>query len=350
MRFRNSGRLMTENFKNTYKILAYNAIIILVTTALSAALILPNLIEIVESAQMQAVFGDIKAFFAALASGDSVFLQGFKESFTGEGGTVRELVWFLKSKLSEIVWSVVGLLILYFFSRFADTLCYFSIGSILNDKMATYAETSFSDAYIKNLGRASIYSIVYVPITLLCDLVIMGLCYLLLFWLFNFANLFAALFVSVTFIVLCQALKLTFTSMWLPAMIVGKEGIGKAMRLKGKMTAKQGQKIFLSYVTTVYLVLIVNVVAAVSTFGSALLLTIPASYFFFICMQFVNYYTVKGKKYFITYEKISFNPTWGESEQFFTEMENELGVPTVAQEETENDGSAAEKETDGVEK
>lgn len=329
MRFRNSGRLMTENFKNTYKILAYKAIIVLITTALSAALILPNLIEIAESVQMQAVIGDIKNFFTSLVSGNTDFLHGFKERFTGENGTVRELVRYLRANLSQIVWSVAGLGFFYFFSRFADTLCYFSVGSILNDKMATYADTSFSDAYIRNLGRASIYSIVYVPIVLVCDILITGVCYLLFFGLFNFVSLLAALFASMTFIVLCQALKLTLTSMWLPAMVEGKQSIGQAMILKDKMTGRQGVKIFSSYLVSVYLVVIVNAMAALFTFGSALLLTIPASYFFFICMQFVNYYTVKGKKYFITYEKISFNPTWGESEQFFTEMENELGVPTV---------------------
>ena len=66
--------------------------------------------------------------------------------------------------MSQIVWSIVGCAAVYLLKRFADTLCYFSIGSILNDRMSTYAETPFASAYIRNLGKASVYSVVYVPI------------------------------------------------------------------------------------------------------------------------------------------------------------------------------------------
>ena len=68
---------------------------------------------------------------------------------------------------------------------------------------------------------------------------------------------------------------------------------------------------------TVSGVIILNVIAAVCTFGSALLITVPASYMLFICVQYVNYYTIKGKKYFITYDKIASNPDRGDREHFF---------------------------------
>ncbi|MFQ9738699.1 MAG: hypothetical protein ACLR06_13970 [Christensenellaceae bacterium] len=43
MRFRNSTRLLTENFRNVYKILLYGLIVAVVAISLSSALILPNL-------------------------------------------------------------------------------------------------------------------------------------------------------------------------------------------------------------------------------------------------------------------------------------------------------------------
>ena len=76
----------------------------------------------------------------------------------------------------------------------------------------------------------------------------------------------------------------------------------------------------------VYLIIIFNAMAAAFTFGSALLLTIPTSYLWLICAQYVNYYTMKGKKYFITYDSIATNPDYGDSEHFFEyigEMEKE---------------------------
>ena len=332
MRFRNSLRLLMGNFKNVYKILLYNLIVIAITGALGVALVYPGLKDIIQSAETAQIFTDIKAFLKAIVTGNNEFLSTFQENFTGEGGTVRNFVALLRSQISGIVFAVVGVALIYLIQRFLNTLCFFSVASILDDRMSTYSETRFSDAYIKELGRASVYSLVYVPLVFLYDLAVIFICYFLFFYLFSFLNLLICLFLSVTFIVVCQAFKLTWTSMWLPAMVTDKQGIKKAMSMKDKATRKQRQKIFLTYVTTVYVVMIVNVVAAFSTIGSALLITIPASYFFFICEQFVNYYTVKGKKYFVTYESVVVNPSYGRRDGFFTAMEN-AALESVEREE-----------------
>ena len=299
MRFRNSTRLLTENFRNVYKILLYGLIVAVVAISLSSALILPNLLDILRSAEAATLVSEVKEFLSALVSGDNEFLREFPARFK-EAGT--ELWRLIDSKMSQIVWSLVGCALVYLVKRFADTLCYFSIGSILNDKMATYAETPFAAAYIRNLGKAGVYSVVYVPIVFLIDLCTIALCWFLFFYLLSFLNVLVSLFLSMTLIVLCQALKLTFTSMWLPAMAADNQTIKQAMRLSDKSERKQRKKMFSTYVVSVYIVIVVNVVGALCTFGSSLLLTVPASYFLFICEQFVNYYTVKGKKYFITYD------------------------------------------------
>lgn len=322
MRFRNSLRLLMGNFKNAYKILVYNLIVIVIAGAIGAALVYPSLKDILKSQEMSQIFLDIKAFLKAIVTGDNEFLVSFQDKFTGAGGTLRNFIALLKTKISGIIFAVAGGVFIYLIQRFLNTLCFFSVASILDDRMATYSETHFWDAYIKELGRASVYSLVYVPIVFLYDVLMISLCYFLFFYLFSFLNLIVCLFLSVTFIVLSQAIKLTWTSMWLPAMVTDKQGICQAMKMKDKATRKQRQKIFLTYVTTVYIVIVVNVVSAFATIGSALLVTIPASYFFFICQQFVNYYTVKGKKYFVSYESVVVNPSYGRRDGFFTAMEN----------------------------
>ncbi|MBS1305834.1 MAG: hypothetical protein ACLTE4_08335 [Christensenellaceae bacterium] len=347
MRFRNSTRLLTENFRNVYKILLYGLIVAVVAISLSSALILPNLLDILRSAEVTTLVSEGKEFLSALVSGDNEFLREFPARFK-EAGT--ELWRLIDSKMSQIVWSLVGCALVYLVKRFADTLCYFSIGSILNDKMATYAETPFAAAYIRNLGKASVYSVVYVPIVFLIDLCTIALCWFLFFYLLSFLNVLVSLFLSMTLIVLCQALKLTFTSMWLPAMAADNQTIKQAMRLSDKSERKQRKKMFSTYVVSVYIVIIVNVVGALCTFGSSLLVTVPASYFLFICEQFVNYYTVKGKKYFITYDKIATNRDRGDSQRFFETVEDpeDFGIPHA---ETEAGGrSAAENDLEKAEK
>ena len=340
MRFRNSTRLLTENFKNVYKILLYTLAVALVAIALSCTFLLPNLLEILDSMEMTAVVSDLKEFLRAIVSGNSEFLQGFQAQFNE---SVSALWRLLDSRMSQIVWSIVGCAAVYLLKRFADTLCYFSIGSILNDRMSTYAETPFSSAYIRNLGKASVYSVVYVPIVFLIDVCTVALCWFFFFYLLSFVgNVFISLFLSMTFIVLCQALKLTFTSMWLPSMAVNNRSIRDAMRLSDKNERKRRRKMFSTYVVTVYIVIIVNVIGALCTFGSALLITVPASYFLFICEQFVNYYTVKGKPYFITYEKIATNRDRGDSERFFETVEDPEDFGILRADEGDGETNASE--------
>ncbi len=313
MRFRNSLRLLMANFKQVYKLLLAKLIIGLITTALCCAFVLPELLEIWNSTAMQGLLTNVKGFVSVLFKGNPTELEEVKNAIIGESGSISQVLSLLSSMTVELVWTLVGCILVYILKRFAETCCYFTVGSVLNDKMGTYAETPFFTSFVANLGKACVYAAVYVPLIFLFDVLTLGVVYLIL----SFVSILPALFLSMTTIVLLQALKLTFTSPWLPGMTADNKKIGEAMKCDDNIEKKQTVKFFGGYVVSVYFIIIVNVVGALCTFGSALLITVPASYFFLICMQYVNYYTVKGKKYFLTYENIATNPDHGDSEHFF---------------------------------
>ena len=327
MRFRNSLRLLMENFKHVYKILLYQLIVSLIATALCCAFVLPEIMDIWQSSAVQGLIRNVKAFIKAFLAASATDLQTLKGSIFGEGGSVEQIGELLASMTTEIVWTCIGVMLVYLVKRFVDTLCYFAVGDILNDKMSTYAETPFSQSYIANLGKASVYASLYVPVVFLFDALTIAVCCLIL----SLLPIFTALFMCVTLIVVCQSLKLTVTNLWMPAMTADKKPLFEAVRYANKRERKQRLKIFSTYLVTVYIVVIFNVMAALFTFGSALLITVPASYFLFICEQYVNYYTMKGKKYFLTYEKIATNLDHGDSEHFFDYIE-ELPVSTKEEE------------------
>ncbi len=319
MRFLNSLQLLIENFKNVYRLLLYKFVIGLIMAALACAFVLPELMEIWNSVQMQELLSDAKAMLTAFLSADEAVLSALQDELFGSEGSLRQVWNLLVSMTTELFFVVVGCVLVYLLKRFVDTLAHFATGSILNDKMATYAETPFATAYIANIGKASVYSLVYVPVVFVFDAVTLALCYLLV----SILPIFIALFLSVTVVVLCQSLKLTFTGRWLPAMTTDGKKFLQACRYDDKQEKKQTIKIFTTYIVDVYLILIVNIIAATCTFGSALLLTIPASYVLLICQQYVNYYIMKGKKYFITYESIATNSDRGDKEHFFDYIEEE---------------------------
>ena len=319
MRFRNSLRLLMENFKHVYRLLWAKLIIGLVATALCCAFVLPELLEIWNSTEVQGLVENLKETLKVLVSADPDAMEAIKTELVGENGSFRQVARLLVSMRLEIVLTCVGCAVVYLLRRFAETVCHFTTGSMLNDKMATYAETSYSTAFVSNLGKASVYSVVYVPVIFIFDIVMIVLAYLL----FSITSVVVGLFGAMTIIACGQALKLTFTSRWLPAMTADNKKLSEAMRYDNKKEKKQRAKVFSTYLASVYLIIIINVMAAICTFGSALLLTVPASYFFLICLQYVNYYTIKGKKYFLTYEQIATNPDRGDSEHFFNYISEE---------------------------
>ncbi len=326
MRFRNSLRLFMENFKHVYKLFIAKLIIGLVAMALCCAFVLPELIEIRNSEAVKGLVENAKGAFKALLVADHGALEQIKESLVGKGGSLEQVASLLTSMRLEIILTVIGCAIVYLLKRFAETVCYFTTGSMLNDKMATYAETGYSTAFVSNLGKASVYSLVYVPVIFLFDLIMLTLVYFLL----AYTSIVVGLFSGVTLIVFGQALKLTATNRWMPAMTADNKRLSEAIKYADQKEKKQTSKVFSMYLVSVYMILIVNVGAALCTFGSALIITVPASYFLLICQQYVNYYTLMGKKYFLTYEQIATNPDRGDSEHFFdyiTEKEAETTEP-----------------------
>ncbi len=319
MRFRNSLRLLMENFKQVYKLLLAKLIIGLVAIALCCAFVLPEVLRIWNSAAVQGLVENFKILFTTMFSADPAKMTAIKDAIFGDGGSIKQVTALLSSMTLELVLTVVGCILVYLVRRYADTVCHFTTGCILNDKMTTYAETKYSTALVANLGKASVYSLVYVPVVFLFDVAMLAIVWLEL----AFLPVLTALFFAATTVVGLQALKLTVTGHWLPAMSADGKRLRDAMRRGERTERKQHLKNFSNYLVSVYLIVIVNVLGAICTFGSALILTVPASYFFLICQQYVHYYTVKGKKYFLTYEQIATNPDKGDTEHYFDYISEE---------------------------
>lgn len=313
MRFRNSIRLLMENFKNVFRLLWYKLFITLIATAITAAFVVPELKEIFESAAMKGLIENCIAFVKALFNANGVDLEAAKSAILHEGGSLDQVKELFSSISTELTWICLACVGVYLLKRFFDTLGHFAVGSTLNDKMSTYAETKFGAAYVANLGKASAYAWIYVLTTSIFDIVSISAVVVIL----SYMHILLALFLGMTAAVLIQALKLTVTSHWLPAMTVDNLPLRKSFKLPYKREHKQWAKVYSMYLVSVYFVVILNALAALLTFGSALLITLPASYFLFICEQYVNYYTMKGEKYFLTYNRIAENVDHGDSEHFF---------------------------------
>lgn len=318
MRFRNAFLVLLENFKNTYKILLYKLVVATVCTALYFALILPELNVIFSSAEWLALKDNLTAFAAALLpTGSAEQFEALREQLIN--GTLPAFFQMLLGQTGGIIVRLSLCALVYLVQRFVDTMCYFAVGSILNDRMRAYTDTPFSRAYLTNLSKSAKYSLLYVPVGFLFDLVSIFVCVAVL----NLVPLLYAPFLCVAAIALSQAFKLTCTFHWMPAIATDGMTLRGALKSLSNMDKKQRPKLFATNLSAAFGIIAVNVLAVLCTAGSALLLTVPASYLFLLCLQFVNYYTVTGKKYFITYDNIAKISSFGDSEEFFKAVERE---------------------------
>lgn len=322
MLFRNSLRVLMENFKNVYKLLLYKIVIGVIAAALCCAMILPSLTEILQSEPVHNLQSALGEFFSALFAAHTAELELARAALLGENGALKQVADLLLSRTTEIVLTFIGCGVVWLLQRFADSLCYFAVGSVINDKMEKYATTRLSLSYVSNIKKATMFSLAYVPVSFLFDLISAGLAFVFL----SYLPLLLALFLTVSSVVLLQSLKLTFTGRWMPAMTADNASLRAAISCTDQVEIRQKAKLFSNYLVATYAILILNVAAGLFTIGSALLITIPASYLFLICTQYVHYFTVKGKKYFLTFDRIVKNPDRGDSDNFFDYIDDTKSV------------------------
>lgn len=322
MIFKNAFHLLVDNFLMTYKLILYKLLVAVIVLTLSVALVYPTLHMLISSQPFQDVLDLINQFFKAIATGDVEFLNGFAPLLQEH---MVVLGSFIAAKTPNIVFFVVATVVIVLVGKFLDGIGNFAFGSLVGDRMSSYAKTSFFSAYISNLGRAALWQVVYVPITFVYDLLVLGLCYVVLIALLNIISVAivaasAAMMVSVAIFLCAQAVKLTLFNDVVPAFVTEKAKLSVAMKKTFSFTKERFSQLFSSYIVSCLLIWCLNILFALVTFGAALFITVPMSYLLLINIQFVGYYTYGNRKYFLGEDKIV-QPKQRSGEDFYDDFE-----------------------------
>ena len=132
---------------------------------------------------------------------------------------------------------------------------------------------------------------------------------------------FAALMLSVALILAAQALKLTLLNDVAPALVSDKMHLGAALKRGFSYEKKRFGGLFSTYFITCVLILCINVLCGVASFGAALLITVPMSYLMLTSVQYVSYYTHGKKKYFLAEDNIVLPKGERTDENFYDDFE-----------------------------
>ncbi|MDE6598073.1 MAG: hypothetical protein K2K60_05500 [Clostridia bacterium] len=296
MKFKHSFHVFVDNFSVTYKHLLYRLVVMIIATGLYIAVLHSCVNGITDSAQFTGLIDAVKAFAKNFINGRQPALEEAVNNIKDSFAAVMDLI---SSKRTSITWCAVGAFLIFLVQKFFSGLGNYATAAVINDKMALRAKSPFIITLVRNLREASLYSLMYTPISVIYDLTFYIGLFFLVFKALFFVYLPLQLFLYVTLMVMAISFKMVLTSDWLPALIRGKMGSGKAFLYTFNRKNKNTFNIFSNFIVLVIIIFALNVMGVVFTFGAAALLTVPSSYVILVCFEFVNYYDREELKYFL---------------------------------------------------
>lgn len=296
MKFKHTFNVFVDNFSLTYKQLLYRLIIGVICGAIIFAGLNPFIRGLLNSDSLNRVLSGIKNFLISLLNGEMNELNDISHKVKEAYG---EFIVLLDTKTTQIVLSIILLVAVYAVGKWFAGLGNYAAAAVINDKMALRAESPFISTLIKNLKEATLYNLIYVPLTIVYDVLVgVAMFYFIFYLLKIFLPFFLCLFLFVVVIVLANAVKMTFTCDWLPALIRGKMGQKASFVYTFARKGKNTINVFSNFIVLLLIIFGLNVAALTCTLGVGMLLTVPASYGIILSFELVNYYDREEIKYF----------------------------------------------------
>lgn len=295
MKFKHAFNVLIDNFSLTYKQLLYRLIILGIAFTICYVGIYPFIKELLDSQSFNSLIGGIKSFINNLLSGKVEELHDVSNKVAA---AYTDFINLLYEKTSQLVLSGLLLFLVYVVGRWFSSLGNYAAAAVINDKMAMRTSSHFFGTLIRNLKQASLFSLIYVPLTCLYDLGTAALAFLLVYLLvYGFLPVIWGIFLFILLIILAVSVKMTFVNDWMPAFIRGKARQREAIKYTFSRKNKHTFNVMSNYVVLTLLILAVNIVALFFTLGVGMLLTVPASYLLLSCFQLVSYYEREEIRY-----------------------------------------------------
>ncbi len=295
MKFKHTFHVFIDNFSVTYKLLLYRITVDIIVMFIGALALsplvntfLPEVSNVIDSAMK---------YLLRLLSGEVGDLREFSQKVVD---AFNDLVSLFATKRTHIALVAVLFGVLYIISNWFKQLGNFAAASVMNDKMALHAQSPFLATLIKNLKRASVFSLIYVPLSTLYDFTLAFVFFNLFFRILPGSLLFFVnIFLFLVCIIFAISFKMTIFSDWLPALIRGKMKQGEAIKYAFSRKSKGTFNVLSNFVVMCILIFGINAFALICTLGVGMIITIPSSFLIIIGFELVNYYDRNEMKYFI---------------------------------------------------
>ena len=208
----------------------------------------------------------------------------------------------LESKLGDIAWKVVIILLVVQIAKFFTGICDYVMAVNVNEHMSSVRHAEFFTTLVEHISPAIRYALYCVVSLFLYNALIIGISSLLFIALIKYIGFFTFT-VVLAFVLFADGFRLMLVGMVPAKMVCEKCGVMRAFKdsFKG-LTFRVMVERFLSYFIMRLIHISVTTLMCVSTLGVSLLVTIPFFSVAYMAVRFVDYYTDQHKKYYLTFD------------------------------------------------
>lgn len=302
MKITNAVKIATSNKALCLKTLAYKLVVILacvISLFLFANIVIEPILKSQEVATViDATRNIIKNFITMQpAQENAEFGEIIKSS-------ISSLHTNIVNMTNEIALVVIAIFLVLTFTSFLLALGDYSIGVNVYEHMTSMHHAGFFSTLFDNFKKASKYALFKTVFSIVYYFVALSISVLITI---TSAKLLGFYVITVTlfYLFLINALNYVLIGLVLPKMIA--ENLTPIIAFKksfDKVTLKSLFSRLVSYFIMNVLVYVISIIATISTFFVALLAIIPLASISYTALTFVDYYSIKKSKYYITYDQI----------------------------------------------
>lgn len=290
----NSIKIMFSNLSTMWKVLLYKLITLLIFIGFLAAVVLPQVIGLINAIVGTGLVTNFKAVISEVLS----ISLSTGEKVAAFNTSLLDTLEILANNGVSFVLVYISTFVVFCLYKFINTLLDLPLTAVLESNLNSCAKMPVLTTFFKNFKRSAKYSafslLITLPSTILFIVAILFLSQVLISWLG-----ILALFFIVILIVIFFAFNSTVFSMWRPAIVVDDHQTLPAFKTSLSVVFKNFGLLYSYYIIIYFAQIFLNLIVAFFTCGAGLIISIPLSIVLMSIFQLVFYFSFKRKKYYV---------------------------------------------------
>lgn len=299
MTYKNSFKLLTNNFSIVWKQLLYLLLISVFSLGIAYCIFLP-VMDILIS---EGVISQFTEIFETIYTSPRDIVTACKDAFLN-------LTKVLSANFSKVG---VNIIFALFFAKFIfdilKYMSYYNATSVLYMKLTSFLDVGYTRNFISTIGSSIRYALARVVYNLPFDIIVVLLFYAFFIFINGTITIIIGLFVFITLLVVLLACKISLFTPHATYMIENQTPAFKSLFKGHKKISKNFIKIFSNSIIVVISIIFANISIGVFTIGAGLIITLPTSLIFVCIFNLTSYLGACGERYYLSETLIINSPT-----------------------------------------